>query len=398
MLSSLRCYAYCFSGYRFLYGAQKSAFGGRTKELGELQSFLADETPFCWWMVLGEAGLGKSRLALEICLRIFGWRAGFLPSSYSIDEFKNWVPNQPTLIIADYAAFRAKDIGTIIRVLKTHANCRRLPFPVRLLLLERSRRRYYENEKYYADVLDERWFQTLEGVGHDQELTHSAWYARGKKLMMLEPLPPDHTWKIVCAFGKGKTREEQRGEILNWLKEEVDRPLSRPLYAAMLGDAIAAGRNYRQLATFAILKDVLQREEERFWQPAWQQAEVMKEDQERDKDVLALTTMAGEIDLGAENVPLPTALEDMLNAESFSFERYGLMSAGSTDRLLKPLVPDILGEAFVLEHLKPANPRQTRRCDRLRDIAWSLNRENMESFLSRVDEDFPDHPTLKCLW
>lgn len=380
--------------YRFLYGAQKSEFGGRTEELRALQGFLACETSFCWWMVLGEAGLGKSRLALELCLRS-GWRAGFLPSSYSVDEYRNWVPNQPTLIIADYAAFRAKDIGEIVRLLQTQANCKRLTFPVRLILLERSRRKHYGKEAYYADVLEEAWFKTFEGVfGADQQLTHSAWYAKGRKPMLLGSLHADHTWAIICAFGKGKPRQNQRDDILRVLNKQIDR-LSRPLYAAMLGDAIGAGRHYNQLGTLDVLTDILQREEERFWRPAWDEADITKEDRERDKDVLALATMAGEFDMNSAF--LPTALEDMINGETFSWERYALMSAGSTGDILKPLLPDVLGEAFVLEHLNPRNSRQTTKCERLRNIAWLLNRENLSFFWSRVADDFAEHPTVKCL-
>lgn len=68
--------------------------------------------------------------------------------------------------------------------------------------------------------------------------------------------------------------------------------------------------------------------------------------------------MAGEIDMN--RALLPTALEDMINGETFSWERYALMSAGSTGNILKPLLPDMLGEAFILEHLNPRNSRQNK--------------------------------------
>jgi hypothetical protein len=372
---------------RFVYGTQKTPFLGRKEEMEELEKFLADEKSFCWGIVTGEGGLGKSRLALELCLRNGNvWRAGFLPSWCSPGDYKNWVPNQPTLIIADYAASRAIVIGDIVRMMKTHADYGKVkvPYPVRLLLLERNIKRYYEGTEYDTDPCEEKWFEDFLGAGNaDQQMVISTWYA--KKPMRLGSLDSDDTWKIICTFGKEKAREKGRDQILEELKK-IDS-LCRPLYASMLGDAIGAGRSHRQWDKRAILRDALEREKKKFWEPAGVT--------EEDKDVLALATMAGDID--TESVSLPTEIEEMIKNESFSPERYPLMAAGSTNTVLKPLEPDILGEAFVLELLRPKNSRQTERVDRIREMAWSLNREKMTSFLFRVANDFPKHPTLKYL-
>jgi hypothetical protein len=368
---------------RFFYGARKTPFLGREKEINALENFLADEKRFCWWIVIGQGGLGKSRLALELCLRSEkDWRAGFLPSWCSPDDYRNWVPNQPTLIIADYAASRPTVIGTIVRMMKTHADNDRVRYPVRLLLLERRIQRFYEGTAFYTDARKEEWFNNfLGGSRADQAAAQSTWFANGQTPIELGPLDPEHTWTIIRTFGKEKAQEEEKGQILGEL-QQIDS-LCRPLYAAMLGDAIGADRSRRQWDASAILRDVLAREEKMFWTPAGVS--------ETDKDVLALVTMAGDID--TESAFLPREIREMIKDEDFSPGRYRLISAGSTNTILRPLEPDIIGEMFVLEHLNPENSRR----DQIATMAWVGNSENMTLFLLRATNDFPKHPTLEYL-
>jgi hypothetical protein len=193
-------------------------------------------------------------------------------------------------------------------------------------------------------------------------------------------LDPDDTWKIICTFGKDKAIAMQSDQILKELTK-IDS-LCRPLYAAMLGDAIGAGRSHRQWDEKAILEDILQREEKKFWEPAGIEKE--------DKDVLALATMAGGIDRESN---LPAGITEMVKKDKFSLERYCLMSAGSTATFLRPLEPDIIGEKFVLEHLGPNNAYR----DEINEMAWVLSAEKMQSFLLRTLDDFSAHPTLHYL-
>lgn len=105
--------------------------------------------------------------------------------------------------------------------------------------------------------------------------------------------------------------------------------------------------------------------------------------------------MAGDID--TERVSLPEDIKAMIKRPRFSPKRYDRMAAGSTDTLLRPLTPGIIGEAFVLQRLMPDNPIRTERLERIKTIAWSLSADNMISFLHRAETDFPNHLTLAYL-
>ena len=66
---------------RFNYAARVLPFVGRDAETDELGDFLdGPEQPFRWLVLHGSGGVGKSRLALELCLALRSeWHAGFLP-------------------------------------------------------------------------------------------------------------------------------------------------------------------------------------------------------------------------------------------------------------------------------------------------------------------------------
>jgi len=143
---------------RFYFGVQKVPFTGRKAELRRLDEFLYSDKSFTWWAITGDGGLGKSRLMLECCLSNAGaWRTGFLSSDADFSDWRNWCPDGPTLLVADYAAQRAEKLGEMIRTLARNAS---LDFPVRLLLLERSP--------------DGPWFAELTGRGGDGPRTQHA--------------------------------------------------------------------------------------------------------------------------------------------------------------------------------------------------------------------------------
>jgi hypothetical protein len=84
--------------------------------LAELQAWIDDEADISVHALIGRGGSGKTRLALEFCLKIDsdpsakrGWLAGFLsPSELTpvVDSLatRHFVWERPTLLVIDYAA------------------------------------------------------------------------------------------------------------------------------------------------------------------------------------------------------------------------------------------------------------------------------------------------------
>jgi pimeloyl-ACP methyl ester carboxylesterase len=91
---------------RFIYAARVLPFIGRDAEIEQLGDFLSSpEQPFRWMVLYGSGGVGKSRLALELCLACRNdWHAGFLPQKGDEPDWGRWQPLMPTLIVVDYAS------------------------------------------------------------------------------------------------------------------------------------------------------------------------------------------------------------------------------------------------------------------------------------------------------
>lgn len=97
--------------------------------------------PTCVRLLTGEGGIGKTRLALEMCKRRLkeGWAAGFLKSDFHARSAQNFVKElsqvrQPLLLVIDYAETRTAELLEFLIA----ALSQKIEMPIRILLLARS--------------------------------------------------------------------------------------------------------------------------------------------------------------------------------------------------------------------------------------------------------------------
>jgi tetratricopeptide (TPR) repeat protein len=115
---------------------------GRDGVLAEQWQWLRDRRRVSVRVLTGRAGTGKTRLALELCEQAVGagWAAGFLTEGElerfpSQQNLSSWVWNRPTLAVVDDAAARATLLWSWLGELAEQREGEGPPF--RLLLLER---------------------------------------------------------------------------------------------------------------------------------------------------------------------------------------------------------------------------------------------------------------------
>jgi putative lipoic acid-binding regulatory protein len=358
--------------YKFKFYTRWIPFLGRKKEQAALVSFLESDNAFSWWLTTGDAGSGKSRLALEFAMEnSVGWRAGFLDASGDID-WRTWQPERPTLLISDYA-FREPEV--LRSVAKALAERQDLDCPVRLLLLERQ--------------AEGPWMDTF--LGTPDRHRHAIEQAQfEEQFLALPPMAPEEL-KALCLVIIAKLKAPLPSSSVEEVLELMVRMGGRPLFVAFIADALARDGDPRKWDRDALLKDVLGREMGR-----WRTAGATDEDM----TLLAFATMTGGLSVSDTGRAVEDAKGLLPGLDKRVAQVHSFMTGGPADEL-KPLEPDILGEAFVLDWLSPESElvalAASERADGLRKLAWRFSPSGMFGFLSRTAGDFPEHFLLAAL-
>ncbi|MCA1909317.1 MAG: hypothetical protein LDL39_13240, partial [Magnetospirillum sp.] len=356
---------------RFYFGARHIPLLGRDDELAQLLGFATQgSSKPRWWLLGGEGGAGKSRLALELVLRCedLGWHAGFVDwdADFNWDQ---WEPDRPCLLVVDYAQKDAQNYGTWLRRLCD----RRSGFAheVRVLLLERD--------------LKGPWLEQLMGSGSHQARLESHRYLSPQTLPALSV---DVLWQIVDKVFASKQKPlPARDKALADLAR-ID-PHGRPLFAALFADALAEGGDTAQWDDQTLIRAILRREAEKFWKSAG-----VTED---DLNLLALATMTGGLDL------TPEITSDLRQAGLIDADiprdrcRYSALCNRKVTTHLFPLEPDILGELFVLDRIAKDCTADPSLAELLWRYGWRLNPLAMAQFLDRAGRDFPQLAALDQL-
>ena len=330
----------------------------------KLHDFLEAEDNFSWWLVCGDGGSGKSRLALALCDECLsqGWRAGFVKARTAgyqdicRDDWTTWRPTTPTLVILDYAASYMQeelnpgvvsDKADLVHIINALNNASvQSGQRVRLLLLEREYRQksqednlaYPENQTWYSKLVETfaREQAAVTGLRHAEPL-------------ILNHLDDDALWRImqsVAAHEEARLEEGNKADMLKQLRE-ID-PQGRPLFAIFLATITAnsaddGGRWDRE----KLIREILLREYTNYWMPAGLTL--------NDINLLVFATLCGGVSSLPELPAQVTTLEAM-NSDGELLDRFlslGLAINQGTDVHISPVQPDLVGEYFVLKQNVP---------------------------------------------
>jgi hypothetical protein len=346
---------------------------GRQAEMKALEDFLESPLQFAWMPMTGPGGVGKSRLALELCLRHADtWRAGFVTLG-NIQDSKfwfEWRPSRPTLLVVDSAGGIADSLGEVIRMLGS----RKLspPFPVRMLLIEREIKR--DLPVAGAESLD--WFHRFLGKDvYDREATLAVQFPFPNATeIQLGALSDDDNWAIIHYLAPDRFGPSDREQALAWLRR-ID-PECRALFAIFLAKCPEGADKVE------IVRQLLMDEQSRWSKAGINAADLM---------LLACATLCG----GAARALFANHSSRLdLAVQTFSAARYEAMSAKSAKSSLAPLEPDILGEVFVLDWLLNADDADGAS---IVSAAWSANAPGVAGFLYSTVPEFPEHPAIETL-
>lgn len=361
------------------FSSRATSLVGRDKEQSQLGKFLHSEPTFSWLLMTGDAGSGKSRLALELCRQVGNeWHAGFLHRTRTDFKWSQFSPIRKTLIVIDYVASRATEVGEIVLTLSRNSPA--FTQPVRVLLVEREKVSWWTSfsreasHSESAEIIACQFGDPLELPG----MSPTVILQIAKEVVLAR----SGTWdtEVVREFLARMYRYDRRG---------------RPLFAMIVAFDLEAEET--DAARPNLLQTVLARETARRRQllpdaVAFKQME----------NLLLLATMTGGLSpiagsfshLAASHVAQLLPDLGLLDQDLYN----DLASAaGGVEVNLAGLQPDILGERFILDRL-PIVGIAGQNARALQLAAWSWQPSDVRVVALRCILDFPGDPAIRTFF
>ena len=365
----------------FRFEHQWTEFTGREEEKKRLYKFINyPNENLLWWVITGKGGIGKSRLALELCIELQNdWHVGFLTNTMQLDNLSDWSPSKPTLIVIDYSYGEAKKIGEYFRQLYTKR--KNWKYQVRLLFLDRNER---------SEALKQ--FRCNDSLISEDMHYGNIKDAKEEASLILKGLNDKSIVQIIDEiFKKNKGRSASKKEeenIKKLLGSEIYN--NNPLYTMIITNICAEMGSVNYSNKEHVLDEVL-----RHYERMWNEAKVNENDSEHKKyiNLLVLTTKISGVlkDDYAEYLQAKSDSVDILpQMSNFCDWIYEVLCDNKSNKKLHPFSPDILGEYFVLGCWK--KNRYVMKI--LTKIAWEYESWSLNNFIIRSVEDFPENEMI----
>ena len=394
----------------FVFRQRATDLTGRESELEKLQQFLDTKEPVAWWQIAGDAGQGKSRLALDLTLEVREfWHAGFLRADDLMKtDWETVAISRPTLIVIDYVAAPQKARMVREALLKLidrseKSGAERLAYPMRILLLERKGYAFEGQESigwFSVFINDARFIGNIRATVHkdkdDEESTP----------LYLQSMPASKLVEIAQSWTATRGRLplsdkqcEQLKEALAGGSEITDQGLPRnerawrPLFTMLFAELLGSGKTLSIDSQLDNLSKILEQERQEFWKDEAGNKVVPPE---KATYLACLATMVGEL------LPTHQYLHGLIGDfygirdDSIRQKTWLCLGRGIPERppIELPFLarePDLMGEYFVLETLYKDIRFGGADASRILRDAWEINKVNLLGFMIRLIQDFKDH-------
>jgi hypothetical protein len=343
---------------------------GRRSETEDLLSFCISGQPCEWWTIIGDAGMGKSRLIFEFMIRLAsaGWYTGFL-SGKELKTFRweHWRPVLNTLIAIDYAADHNADVVQLLKGFKEYKNEN---FPkIRILLIARD--------------ITGPWFSDLNYAQDNGEIKKS----KINKPLAINGLADSEILMIIDSLTDAHKLQVTKTQMLQEIRK-ID-PSGSPLLAIIFAIEKNTGILSGSTNKYDLLALRLAREERSIWKKHITNNDLLI----RFKLLVAYLTMIG----GLQNEDISALLQannDIFPGSQEDFTVLNLLGLAPENlNNVKGIQPHLVGEYFVAANfmIKPAfGFLPTEQFKKTIALAWKYKPAQLRSFISRFVLDFSE--------
>lgn len=345
---------------------------GREYEIKLLNEFWDSPSSFSWWLILGAAGSGKSKLALMFCLSLKskGIYAGFLDHmGLKSFDWYNWTPNKDTFIVIDYAGTYYSDIVEIIDIVSK----RQLLHKVRFLLIERNN-------------IGE-WWESLQVKIRLEYVT--IW----RVPIWLKPLTKESAVQIFKAIAEkgdsGVCNEHDLFEQFTLFDSQ-----RRPLFAILT--ALVLSNNTNVVAKTKVdLFQIYYDRERMICENCCSQNKISPDLLHKHVNLCLLSTVVRGISISNSKALFDSHFEWLPKIDELSDDLYQLICSKqpSEHNYYEFIEPDIFGEYFVIHYLHIEQSNRLLKRKRITEIietVWAMSPFEVHIFIGRALQDFPE--------
>ena len=351
----------------FVYHKRSTDFVGYDNYIKQLEDFVNSSDPVLWTAVIGEGGMGKSRLAFEFACSLGSrWECRLVrKEQLTVNELNQIRENagRDLLLIVDYAYTDTGELGTWIKKLFIESKAPK----VRIILLQRQGG---------TDDQQPEWEKKL--LNGD---TNRIKAARYRDVINLGKPEKDMLLSLMVSYAEHKRKglDEAVCERLYSVLQRLDEGFNRPLFAMFVTEAYLESGNVQDWDKEMILSYFCNRELD-------MPADLDVNQRAAYHLLLVLATMAGGYAFGNK---LP---------EFEDFRKYANAAMQLGDTLweevlarrdeksyhVAPMKPDLLGEYLVRNYLK-THPKYI---SSILLEAAKANLKELQDFLTRMFTDF----------
>ncbi len=324
-----------------------------------LNEFANDDRQFSAWVVSGPSGSGKTRLAIEWMKRNRQrWWCGF--TAKKPQGWENWAPVADTFIVVDYFNISHQVVQLIInRMMSLGSGIAQCDFKVRLLILDHN---------FSPSLENVFWKQVFNSGSLKEKFKTELLFDRNP--IELRDTQDDSVIRGIIKTVAGEDADEQ--EIHKWFTRITTefKGAAYPLFAALAGVSIRSKKKFAPISRRALV-EIFLKEESRL---PWEQND---EGQALHGRIAGGYVCFSTILNGLSTVDelRATLLEgEYRTPVNIDLAKF-LISHKDGEDNLPAMLPDIMGETFVLKYFKAGekDDRIKAKGDRIRSALYAKN-------------------------